>query len=139
MLLFLEDDMDKQVKLSEAEWYIMNVLWENQKLEKDALELKQITKELKEQTGWSSGTVRTMLLRLIDKGAVSVDQTTGVYKYSTLIDKKRCVQEEASSFLERIYQGSISQFVACFAKEGKISKEEREEILQLINQMKEEE
>ena len=108
--------MDKQVKLSEAEWYIMNVLWENQKLEKDALELKQITKELKEQTGWSSGTVRTMLLRLIDKGAVSVDQTTGVYKYSTLIDKERCVQEEASSFLERIYQGSISQFVACFAK-----------------------
>lgn len=131
--------MDKQVKLSEAEWYIMNVLWENQKLEKDALELKQITKELKEQTGWSSGTVRTMLLRLIDKGAVSVDQTTGVYKYSTRIDKERCVQEEASSFLERIYQGSISQFVACFAKEGKISKEEREEILQLINQMKEEE
>lgn len=131
--------MDKQVKLSEAEWYIMNVLWENQKLEKDALELKQITKELKEQTGWSSGTVRTMLLRLIDKGAVSVDQTTGVYKYSTLIDKERCVQEEVSSFLERIYQGSISQFVACFAKKGKISKEEREEILQLINQMKEEE
>ena len=131
--------MDKQVKLSEAEWYIMNVLWENQKLEKDALELKQITKALKKQTGWSSGTVRTMLLRLIDKGAVSVDQTTGVYKYSTQIQKERCVEEEAKSFLERIYQGSISQFVACFAKEGKISKEEREEILKLINQMKEEE
>ncbi len=130
--------MDKQVKLSEAEWYIMNVLWENQELDKDALELKQITKALKEQTGWSSGTVRTMLLRLIDKGAVSVDQTTGVYKYSAQLDKERCVQEEASSFLERIYQGSISQFVACFAKEGKISKEEREEILELINQMKEE-
>lgn len=131
--------MDKKVKLSEAEWYIMNVLWEHQTLEKDALELKQITKTLKEQTGWSSGTVRTMLLRLIDKGAVSVDQTTGVYKYSTQIQKERCVEEEAKSFLERIYQGSISQFVACFAKEGKISKEEREEILKLINQMKEEE
>ena len=130
--------MDKQVKLSEAEWYIMNVLWENQGSENDALELKQITKALKGQTGWRSGTVRTMLLRLIDKGAVSVDQTTGVYKYSAQLDKERCVQEEVSSFLERIYQGSISQFVACFAKEGKISKEEREEILELINQMKEE-
>ena len=72
--------MNKQVKLSESEWYIMNVLWEGGTSEVGVLELKEITKSLKAQTGWSSGTVRTMLLRLIDKGAVQVDQTTGVYK-----------------------------------------------------------
>ena len=130
--------MNKQVKLSESEWYIMNVLWEGGTSEVGVLELKEITKSLKAQTGWSSGTVRTMLLRLIDKGAVQVDQTTGVYKYSAELKREKCVKEETDSFLDRIYKGSISQFVACFAREGNISKKEREEIMELINQMEEE-
>lgn len=123
--------MKDSVKISEAEWLIMNVLWETPELE-----LKQITKKLAYDTDWTGGTVRTMLLRLIDKGAVEVDKTTGVYKYSPRVDRDMCVKAEAKSFLQRIYRGSVSQFVSSLAKDGDISEKERREILEIISSMK---
>lgn len=65
-----------------------------------------------------------MLLRLIDKGAVYVDKTTGVYKYFADIEKEGCLKAESKSFLKRIYSGSISEFIASFARSGEISAKE---------------
>ena len=80
----------KKVNLSDSEWFIMNALWN-----KPGLELKEITNSLEVDTGWNSGRIRTMLLRLMDKGAVSVDKTTGVHKYFPSIERERCLKEES--------------------------------------------
>lgn len=117
----------KKVNLSDSEWFIMNVLWNN-----PGLELKEITSNLEEETGWNSGRIRTMLLRLIDKEAVSVDKTTGVHKYFPAIERESCLKEESKSFLKRIYSGSISEFISSFAKSGEISPKEQQEILDII-------
>ena len=116
-----------KVKLSDSEWFIMNVLWN-----RPGLELKEITANLEKDTGWNSGRIRTMLLRLIDKEAVYVDKTTGVYKYFPAITKENRLKEEGRSFLKRIYSGSISEFIASFAKSGEISVKEQQEILEII-------
>ena len=120
----------KKINISESEWYIMNVLWDN-----EGLELKEITNKLMDNTNWKSATIRTMLLRLINKGFVKADTSTGVYKYFAIIDKENCVKEEAKSFLDRIYKGSISQFISSFAKSGDISEKEKNEILEIISSM----
>lgn len=122
--------MKKKINISESEWYIMNVLWDN-----DGVELKEITNKLVDKTNWKSPTIRTMLLRLINKELVKADTSTGVYKYYAIIDKENCVKEEARSFLDRIYKGSISQFISSFAKSGEISKKEKIEILEIISSM----
>lgn len=116
-----------KVKLSDSEWFIMKALWN-----KPGLELKEITSNLEKDTGWNSGRIRTMLLRLIDKDAVYVDKATGVHKYFPAIEKESCLKEESRSFLKRIYSGSISEFVASFAKGGEISAKEQQEILEII-------
>lgn len=122
--------MKKKINISESEWYIMNVLWDN-----EGLELKEITNKLIDKTNWKSPTIRTMLLRLIDKDFVKADTSTGVYKYFAIIDRENCVKEEAKSFLDRICKGSISQFISTFAKSGEISEKEKNEILEIISSM----
>lgn len=117
-----------KIKLSDSEWFIMNALWD-----RPGLELKDITASLEKDTGWTSGRIRTMLLRLIDKEAVYVDKATGVHKYFPAIAKESCLKEETRSFLKRIYSGSISEFIASFAKSGEISAKEQQEILEIIS------
>ena len=116
-----------KVKLSDSEWFIMNVLWN-----RPGLELKDIKSSLEKDTGWPSGRIRTMLLRLIDKEAVYVDKSIGVHKYFPAIAKGNCLKEEGRSFLKRIYSGSLSEFIASFAKSGEISVKEQQEILEII-------
>ena len=50
------------IKISDAEWKIMNVLWEEQ-----PRTMMQITKELQEETGWTKHTVMTYLKRMESK------------------------------------------------------------------------
>ena len=61
--------MEKNI--TEAEWKIMRVLWEL-----SPLSLKEIVEELKKEKAWSNTTVRTLIVRLMDKGFIDADKST---------------------------------------------------------------
>ena len=54
-----------KVKLTDAEWKVMETLWRD-----EPKTIMQITKELQEETGWTKYTVMSFLKRMEDKGAV---------------------------------------------------------------------
>ena len=56
---------DRKVSLSDGEWRIMNLLWEN-----PPQTIMELVRALKKDTGWSKNTVITMLNRLEAKSAV---------------------------------------------------------------------
>ena len=59
----------KKIKLSDAEWKIMDRLWET-----PHLTIRQLTESLFEDTGWEKHTVITLLGRIEKKGALSYRQ-----------------------------------------------------------------
>ena len=61
----------EQIRISDAEWKIMKTLWNS---ESPAMTLGEIISALGEDNRWSYTTVRTLIVRLIDKGAVSADK-----------------------------------------------------------------
>ncbi|WP_139903037.1 BlaI/MecI/CopY family transcriptional regulator [Clostridium thermarum] len=116
--------------ISEAEWKVMECLWKN-----DSLTLKQISEELKD-TKWSYTTIRTMVTRLMEKGAIGADKSsTSNFKYYALAPEKECKLEETRSFLKRVFGGSISTMVATLAKQETLSKEEVAELKKIIENM----
>lgn len=133
----------KTVRISEAEWNVMEVLWTNsesadpQSALAEGLTLGEIVKMLGEKFAWTSTTIRTLLIRLADKGAVKVDKTTGVYKYSPAYPRSECITEEVNSFVSRIFNNSSYQLVASLVKEGKLSNEERKEIMEMLKDTEE--
>ncbi len=126
----------KTVRISEAEWRIMNVLWDHCRTEEAAgLTLGEIVRDITEETGWTNTTIRTLIIRLADKGIVKIDKTTGVYKYTPNIRKSECIQEEIDSFVARVFDNSPYKLMASLVREGRFSERERKEIIDILNEI----
>lgn len=122
------------ISITESEWKVMEVLWE-----KSPVSLKEILNMLKAKTPWSTTTVRTLLVRLMEKGAVEADKATTNFKYYPLIAKEVCQIQETRNLLDRVFNGSIGALVSTLVKESDLTQEDREELMSIISKMKVEE
>ena len=123
----------ERVKISDAEWVIMKVLWNNS--ENGTMTLGDIVRALGPDNKWSYTTIRTLIVRLVDKGTVSVDKTTGVYRYGTLISKDDCILSEVRSFISRVFDDSPADYIAALVNDGDIDYAERQKILRILKDM----
>ena len=116
--------------LSENEWYIMQVLWE-----KSSASLREICEALKESKGWTKHAISSFLNRMQEKGAISVDENGKVKNYFAVWNKEETILEETQSIMERVYKGDILLMVSNAVKEQKLTKEEIEELKNMLDRM----
>lgn len=116
--------------LSENEWYIMQVLWE-----KSPATLREICEALKETKGWTKHAVSSFLKRMLEKGAISVDESGKVREYAPVWSQEDTILEETHSILERVYRGDLFLMVSNAVKEQKLSDQEIEELKSLLDQI----
>lgn len=119
----------RKVKLSEAEWKLMNELWEEPNLT-----ITMLTGRLKEDTGWDKHTIITMLGRLEKKGAVSYRQQGRAKEFYPLISREKTSEEETQSFLDRVYQGSLGLMLCQMMKKDKLTAAERQELQRMLSE-----
>ena len=125
----------KTVKISEAEWSIMKVLWDGCDETDRGMTLGEIVQKLAEPTGWSNTTIRTLIIRLAEKGAVSIDKTTGVYKYTPRSSKSDCIKCEVDSFIERVFDNNAYNLMASLVKGCRLTEKERKEIIDILDKI----
>ncbi|MGN1410723.1 MAG: BlaI/MecI/CopY family transcriptional regulator [Eubacteriales bacterium] len=125
----------KTVKISEAEWSIMKVLWEGCEKNNRGMTLGEIVQNLTDTTGWSNTTIRTLIIRLAEKGAVEIDKTTGVYKYTPKTTRSDCEKCEVDSFVERVFDNSAYNLMASLVRGGKLSVKEKKDIINILNEI----
>ena len=117
------------MKLTEAEWSVMNVLWSNEQFS-----LKEITDLLYDTNHWSKNTVHTYLTRMANKGLVNINHEA-IKPYSANISKEECAQEERKNLLHKVYKGATGDLITAFLKESPISQEEIERLKKLLDDM----
>jgi BlaI family penicillinase repressor len=119
--------------LTQPEWYLMEPLWKHHRQTgREAVEY------LKESVGWSRSTSLTMLRRMTEKGYVRCVEENGLFVYYPLIRREEAALQETESFLNRVYNGSVSTFMSAFTKKQKLSKTEIDELYSIIRQAEEE-
>lgn len=119
-------------EVSGAEWNIMESLW--------AYSPKvgsQIVSDMVERTGWSRSTTLTMLRRMTEKGLIACEDNGQMKTYSPLVPREDAVKSETESFLNRVYNGSISMLVSAFADRNRLSKNEIEELRKILDEAEE--
>ena len=100
--------MNKQIKtLGEAEFQIMQVIW----LTKEPVSSNYILNELQEKRKWQLSTLMTSLNRLVDKGFLICDRSTGKNLYSAIISENDYKAKESKNFLEKLYNNSIQNLI----------------------------
>jgi BlaI family penicillinase repressor len=116
--------------ISEAEWTLMEALWEHA-----PQTASEVAKVLAPSTGWAVNTVRTMLSRLVEKGAIlSGENEAGVREFSPAFERDAMVRAESESFLKRVFQGSAQPLLVHFASRSNLSPDEIEQLKQLLDE-----
>lgn len=121
----MEEKRMENIKLGEAEYRLMNIVWEKGPL--PAMELAGICLE---QYDWKKSTVYTMLKRLGDKGVLAFEEKV----VTALIPKEQVDRMESQALLEKAYRGSVPDFFAAFLQDRKLTREEAVRIQKMIEE-----
>ncbi|MDY4813909.1 MAG: BlaI/MecI/CopY family transcriptional regulator [Ruminococcus sp.] len=121
--------MKKEINISESEWMVMEYLWKN-----PLTTISEIRKVLS-STGWSDSTIKTLVRRLVSKKAIAINDEGAVFRYYSLISQQECRLKETKSFINRVYDGSVSMLVTNLAADSNLTEKETEELLSLIEKM----
>lgn len=114
-------------ELSGAEWNLMESLWEySPKVG------SQIVTDMAARTGWSRSTTLTMLRRMTEKGLIACEDSGQMKTYAPLVEREEAARKETESFLNRVYNGSISLLVSGFVERQKLTEQEIAELRQLL-------
>ena len=118
-----------EIRLHEGELNIMELLWSNK-----VLAAKDISKIIKEYIGWEKNTTYTVINRLIEKGAIKREDPGFLCKAAI---SKRTVQTiETKVLLNKLYNGSLSTFLAEYLKNQDLSKAEVLELQRIIGEQR---
>ena len=118
----------EHMRLSDGAWKLMKALWRRQ-----PQTLAELVRALNVETGWSKATVFMMLKRLIAKGAVVMDDSGKLQKYSASIAYADVEPEETESFLTRVYGGSVGMMVSNLVGRGALSEQEIQELKAILD------
>ncbi|GAA6406530.1 BlaI/MecI/CopY family transcriptional regulator [Blautia hominis] len=114
------------MKLFESEQKVMEVLWEE-----GEIPAKQVVEVLKERYGWNKNTTYTVIKKCIEKGAVLRSEPGFICRH--LIDRHEFETYEVNELISRTFKGSKKNFISAFFEEQDLSKEDLEEIEELIH------
>ena len=116
------------MKLSEAEWQIMNALWK-----RSPATARDLTEYLPKDTNWAYTTIKTMLSRLVTKKAVSERKRGNTSVYEPLISKTKARSKAVVSLVNQAFGGTVAPLMHFLVEEKKLTKKQREELINLLN------
>jgi predicted transcriptional regulator len=122
--------MKATISISEAESVVMEQLWL-----RHPQSAEEVLEALAGAQDWQEATVKTLLNRLLKKGAVRAEKDGRRYLYIPVLKREQWVNAESKSFVDRMFDGRIAPLVAHFGKHRKLSKKDIEELKRLIEEM----
>ncbi len=114
-------------KITDSEVEVMRVLWEAGK----ELPIAEIRKTLEQRSSWESSTIKTLLRRLCEKGAVSATKKE-VFYYRPLVSEAEYNEYTTQSLIDRLYSGSAKNLVASLLGSKKLNDADIEELRNLF-------
>ena len=109
--------------LSESEYRIMDIIWDNAPVESGKL-----VKLCESKLSWKKSTTYTMLKKLCDKKIVKNTDSL----VSVIVPREKVLSHESEHVVKRSFGGSLPAFVNAFLGNGKLSKKEADELIDLI-------
>ncbi|QIO89316.1 BlaI/MecI/CopY family transcriptional regulator [Stenotrophomonas rhizophila] len=116
-------------QISEAEAVVMDVLWRNHPLGAD-----EVVAALADRD-WAEPTIKTLLNRLLTKGAISASRDGRRYRYSPVLQRQAWVAEQSEGFLGRVFDGRVAPLVAHFSQRGELSAQDIADLRKLIQEL----
>ncbi len=117
------------MQISDAEWLVMHLIWEE-----GCSDAADVVDRLAQANDWTPATVKTMLHRLVRKGALHAEQSGKKYIYRAAVKKEACIRQASRSFFERVCGGDAVPALLHLVKMATITPAEAAEIRALLDE-----
>lgn len=115
--------------ISDAEWRVMRIVWDHAPITGS-----DVAARLASETDWSPRTVKTMLARLVDKGALTFSEDGNRYLYRPAVSRDACVHDASRSFLDRVFSGDRSSMLAQLVKQSRLNADDIAELKRILDE-----
>lgn len=93
----------------------------------------ELVKLCEEHLGWKKATTYTVIKRLSERGVLKNEDAI----VTSLVSKSEVQQAEIDELVERTFEGSLPAFIAAFTKRKTLSKDEYQQIRQMLDEFEE--
>ena len=115
--------------MTHAEWEVMSVVWH-----RAPVAATEIVEALLDTKQWTLATVRTLLRRLVNKGALEQTLEGKRYLYKPLVSIEACVHQESESFWDRVLGRAPSAALVHLVARAELSQADIEELRRILRE-----
>lgn len=123
--------------ITEAESRVMAAVWDGADRGAGGARVTDILASVGSATGWGESTVRTLIDRLIRKGALQSQRHRGLVVYVPMISREAWLTTESQGLLDRLFGGRLASMVAHLARERAMSPEDVARLRRLVAELDE--
>lgn len=118
------------MRVSDAESEVMQVLWQ-----RAPLGAEDVAAALASTRDWQEATVKTLLNRLLKKGAIRAERDGRRYRYSPVLQREDWLLGESEGLLDRLFDGRVAPLVSHFSRHRKLSGKDIAELRKLLEEI----
>jgi BlaI family penicillinase repressor len=107
----------------------MEVLWN-----RSPQTTPEIVEQLGERKGWAPRTIRTLLARLVRKGALVLSLDGRRHLFRPKVDRESAVRRESRSFLERVFGGEPASMLIALVRQTDLTPEQIRQLKQVLEE-----
>ena len=115
------------MRLTGAEWQLMNALWQD-----FPATAREIAERLAPETKWAYSTIRTMLSRLVGKGAISEHKRSNLSFYEPKITKRKARMAALASIADDAFDGAFGSLMHFLLEEETLSPAQRRQLIERL-------
>ena len=123
--------MAKAPKISDAEMLVLQALWD-----RAPMSATDLADQVGPANGWSLATVKTLLSRLLAKGAIEAESEGRRFRYRPAVERETVAGGQAGRLVERLFGGRVSPLVAQLAEQRDLDPEDLAELEALVKRLK---
>ena len=118
------------MSISDSEAVVMEVLWAGH-----PLAAEDVVARLAGRADWAEPTIKTLLNRLLRKGAVRAERDGRRYLYSPVLTRDAWVASQSEGVLDRLFGGRVAPLVAHFSARGLLCQADIDELRRLVEEL----
>ncbi len=118
-------------RITDAEHAVMEVLWDRPRQT-----AAEVCADVCAGRGWSLATVKTLLSRLVQKGAIAAEPDGRRFLYTPLVAREAYVGGESRRLVDRLFGGNAASLVAHLAETEALSADDLDEIEALLKELR---
>jgi len=115
-------------ELTEAEWIIMKVVWEN-----EPCAAGTVQEALANSKDWAYSTIKTTMDRMANKGFLKIQKIRNLQLFSSVISEVDAKRGEFRKMLKRAFDGALTPMMQFLIEHEGLSKEQASQLRKLVN------